>query len=156
LRLGLNAIDLSGQLQIRWDRNAPAVQRGAAATLEIGEGGQLKAEPLDQPHLRAGVFTYARRGERVDVTLTVTQPDRRVAREATSFMGKLPAAELTESPEARQAREDAAKQAAEFKSALEAQTKRTKKLEKSLDDVMKQLKQQQQRRLQNQDAEPPK
>ena len=29
LFLGLNAIDLAGQLQIRWDRNSPAVRQAA-------------------------------------------------------------------------------------------------------------------------------
>ena len=148
--LGLNAIDIEGQLQIRWDRNSAAVANALEAILVILDGPAPQAIELDPAHLRTGVFTYARQGARVDVTLTVHESGGRTAREATSFLGKIPSAP-SETPEARQQRDDLAQQAAKLKSDLNAQTARTKKLEHSMEDMQKQLNEQQQRRLQNMD-----
>jgi hypothetical protein len=153
LFLGLNAIDLAGQLQIRWDRNSPAVRQAAEGTLEILDGATPHAHALDPAHLQAGVFTYARQTERVDVTLSARQPDGRLAREATSFVGRPPdGGPAAENPDVRQTREDFAKQAAKLRSDLKAQTERTKTLEKSVADVQKQLKDEQARRMLNQDG----
>ena len=153
LFLGLNAIDIAGQLQIRWDRNSPAVRQATEGMLEIRDGATPHANALDPTHLQAGVFTYARRTESVDVTLSALLPDGRTAREATSFLGRLPqAGSAAENPELRKAREDFTRQTAKLKSDLAAQTKRTRTLEKSVADVQKQLKDQQARRLLNQDA----
>ena len=52
----------------------------------------------------------------------------------------------------RKAREEFTKQTAKLKSDLKAQTARTRTLEKSVEDVQKQLKDQQARRMLNQDA----
>jgi proteasome lid subunit RPN8/RPN11 len=153
LFLGLNAVDLAGQLQIRWDRNSPAVQQATEATLEILDGGAPHADALDPAHLQTGVFTYARRTERVDVALTARLPDGRVVREATSFLGRPPeAGAAAENQELRKTQEDFTKQAAKLKSDLGAQTKRTRNLERSLADVQKQLREQQTRRMLNQDS----
>ena len=153
LYLGLNAIDLAGQLQIRWDRNSPAVRQAADGVLEILDGATPRDNALDPAHLQTGVFTYARRTESVDVTLTARLPDGRLVREATSFLGRSPeAGAAAENPELRKTREDFMKQAAELKSDLNAQTNRTKTLEKSVADVRRQLKEQQARRMVNQAA----
>lgn len=152
LSLGLNAIDFAGQLQIRWDRNSPAARNGVSGALRIEDGPAPQVIPLDAAHLKAGVFTYARQAEKVDIALTVRQPDGREAREATSFLGRLPAQlPFSESPEARKQREDIAKEAAKLKSDLNAQTERTRKLERSLDEVKAQMRKQQRERLRNQD-----
>jgi proteasome lid subunit RPN8/RPN11 len=147
LFLGLNAIDLAGQLQIRWDRNSPAVRQAAEGMLEVLDGDAPHADALDAAHLQAGVFTYARRTEKVDITLSARLPDGRVVREATSFLGRPPDPGLENA-----AREDFAKQAAQLKSDLNAQTMRTRTLEKSVAAMQKQLKEQQSRRMLNQDA----
>ena len=39
--------------------------------------------------LAAGVFIYAREHERVDVVLITSEPDGRVVKEQSSFLGKL-------------------------------------------------------------------
>ncbi len=153
LFLGLNAIDLAGQLQIRWDRNSPAVRQAAEGLLVILDGTAPHANELDAAHLQAGVFTYARRTERVDITLSARLPDGRVVREATSFLGKpLEPGSTTGNLELRQTQEDFAKQTAKLKSDLKAQTERTRTLEKSMAAVQKQLKDQQSRRMLNQEA----
>jgi len=153
LFLGLNAIDLAGQLQIRWDRNSPAVRQAAEGILEVLDGDAPQANALDAAHLQAGVFTYARRTEKVDITLSARLPDGRLVREATSFLGRPPDAGFAAgSSELRKTQEDFAKQAAKLKSDLNAQTVRTRTLEKSMAAVQKQLKDQQARRMLNQDA----
>jgi proteasome lid subunit RPN8/RPN11 len=153
LYLGLNAIDLAGQLQIHWDRNSPAVRQATDGVLEILDGATPRDNALDPAHLQTGVFTYARRTESVDVTLTARLPDGRLVREATSFLGRSPeAGAAAENPELRKTREDFMKQAAELKSDLNAQTNRTRTLEKSVEEVRRQLKEQQARRMVNQAA----
>lgn len=153
LFLGLNAIDLAGQLQIRWDRNSPAVRQAAEGLLVILDGNAPHANELDAAHLQAGVFTYARRTERVDITLSARLPDGRLVREATSFLGRPPdPASAAGNAELRKTQEDFAKQAAKLKSDLKAQTERTRTLEKSMAAVQKQLKDQQSRRMLNQEA----
>jgi proteasome lid subunit RPN8/RPN11 len=153
LFLGLNAIDLAGQLQIRWDRTSPAVRQATEGAIEIHDGVTPHVHALDPAHLQTGVFTYARRTESVDVTLSARLPDGRQVREATSFLGRPPAAApAAESPELRRTRDDFMRQAAKLKSELNAQTNRTRTLEKSVADVQKQLKDQQARRMLNQDA----
>jgi hypothetical protein len=152
LFLGLNAIDLAGQLQIRWDRTSPAVRQASEGMLQILDGGVPQANALDLAHLQAGVFTYARQTERVDVTLSASLPDGRQVREATSFLGTPPGLGTSESPEMRKTREDFAREAAKMKSDMNAQSQRTKNIEKSLAEVQKQLKAEQARRMLNQDA----
>jgi proteasome lid subunit RPN8/RPN11 len=153
LFLGLNAIDLAGQLQVRWDRNSPAVREADEGMIEILDGATPHATALDAAHLQAGVFTYARQTERVDVTLSARLPDGRMVREATSFLGRSPDGEpAAENPDVRKAREDFARQTAKLKSDLRAQTARTRTLEKSVEEVQKQLRDQQARRMLNQDA----
>jgi uncharacterized protein YlxW (UPF0749 family) len=86
------------------------------------------------------------------VKLSASLPDGRVVREATSFLGKPPDPRSAESPDARKAREAFAGQAAKLQADLNAQTKRTKTLEKSVADMQKQLKDEQARRMLNQDG----
>jgi proteasome lid subunit RPN8/RPN11 len=153
LFLGLNAIDLAGQLQIRWDPNSPAVRQAAEGMLEVLDGDVPHANALDAAHLQGGVFTYARRTEKVDITLSARLPDGRLVREATSFLGRPPDSGLAAgNAELRRTQENLAKQAAKLKSDLNAQTARTRTLEKSMAAVQKQLKDQQARRMLNQDA----
>jgi len=155
--VGLNTLDSDGQLQIRWDRSSLPARTGIAATLEIAEGApaQPQSIPLDRQHLQAGVFTYGRQSEKVEVKLTVRLPDGRNVREATTFLGALPQRQPPpEDPEVRRQREELAQEAAKLKSDLAAQEKRTKRLERSLSDVQKTIRQQQLERLLNQ--APPK
>ena len=151
LSIPLDAIDSDGQLQIRWDRDALAVRQGTDAILEIDDGLLPRDIRLDALQLEAGTFTYARRGEQIDVKLTIHLPDGKQARGATSFLGKLP--ERTppaEDPEVRQQRDTLAAEAAQLRSDLAAEVARTKKLEQSLNQVKKALQEQQRKRMENQ------
>jgi proteasome lid subunit RPN8/RPN11 len=149
--VGLNTLDTDGQLQIRWNRNSPPMQTAVDAILEITDGPRPQAIQMDRPHLQAGVFTYARQGDRVEVKLIVHLPDGQDVRDVTTFLGKLPERKpAPEDPEIRKQRDDLARQAAKLKSDLEAQAVRTRKLEKSLTNVQKTLLDQQLQRPPNQ------
>ncbi len=90
--VALSAIDRQGQLQIRWDGQSRAVTEARDAVLAIADGGVSTDIPLDPQHLRAGGFTYARRGERVDAKLTIHEPNGSPVQATASFLGALPAA----------------------------------------------------------------
>jgi len=149
--LGLNTIDSAGQLQIRWDRNSPFVLRATGGVLSIGAGGPSRQEiPLDKAHLLSGVFTFARQTERVDVSLGLTQPDGHSSREVTMFIGKLPDTKPVEDPVAQAQRDNLTKQVAKMQTDLDAEIARNAKLQKSMDQMSKQLRNQQRSRLLNQ------
>jgi hypothetical protein len=150
--LNLTAIERDGQLQINWDRNAPAIRNALEATLEIGDGSQLpQSIALDQAHLHNGFFTYARQNERVDMKLILHQPDGSQVREVTTFLGKLPDHKPPEEdPEIRRQRDEMAAHASKLQTDLDRQAARTRKLEKDLKTIRDEMKQQQQRRMTNQ------
>lgn len=149
--LGLNATDHEGQLQINWDRNSRALLEARDAMLEITEGTAAQAIQLDSAHLRAGSFTYARQAEKVDIRLIVHQANAPDVREVTSFLGKLPEIKPpVEDPEIQKQRDELAKQAAKLKVDLNWQAMKTKKLEKDLQSMREEMRQQQLKRLNNQ------
>jgi proteasome lid subunit RPN8/RPN11 len=149
--LGLNTIDNAGQLQIRWDRNSPFVLQATGGALSIGTGGPSRQEiPLDKAHLLTGVVTFARQTERVDVGLNLTQPDGHSAHEVTIFMGKLPDSTPAQDPAVLEQRDSLAKQVAKIQTELDAETARNAKLQRSMDQLSKQLRKQQRGRLLNQ------
>jgi hypothetical protein len=137
--MGLRTADFDGQLQIAWDRSSPAVRQGAAGLLEIADGGGPlpRSIPLDLAHLQTGTFTYARQSEKVDVKLIVRRTDGQELREATTFLGKLPERKApAEDDTARRQREELAE--------------RTRKLEKDLQTMREEMRQQRLRRMVNQ------
>jgi hypothetical protein len=141
--VGLTTLDVGGQLQIRWDRNSPAVLNAEEASLVIEDGSNLpQAVQLDTTHLRLGSFTYGRQSERVDVALTLHGPGGQTTREVSTYLGKLPDVPRTQldDPAASKARDDAKELRV-----------RTKKLEKTVDDLRQQIKKEQKlKRLENQ------
>ena len=141
-------------MQIQWDANSPAVRQATDAILEIDDGPVRWEIQLDARHLKAGTFTYARQGERVDIKLAIHLPGGQQAHGATSFLGRLPERKPPpEDPEIRKQRDALAEEAAKLKSDLAAEVARTRKLEKSLDEVKKVLQEQQRKRMENQSPE---
>jgi proteasome lid subunit RPN8/RPN11 len=154
LSIGLNAIDTDGQLLIRWDRDSLAVRQATDAILEIDDGPVPRNIQLDPLQLATGTFTYARRGEQVDVKLSIHLPNEQQSRGSTSFLGRLPERKPpSEDPEIRKQRDALAAEAAKLRSDLAAEAARTRKLERSLDQVKKVLQDQQRKRLDNQSPE---
>jgi proteasome lid subunit RPN8/RPN11 len=149
--LGLNTLDADGQLQIRWDTRSPALLHAPGGVLLVGEGGAAPQRiALDQPHLLSGVFTIARQSERVDVSLSVVQPDGAQVHEATNFSGKLPDRAPKDEPPLQKERDDLAKQVAKMKTRLDEEIQRNHKLQRSVDALNKQLRDQQRTRMLNQ------
>jgi len=149
----LTATDVQGQLQIRWDRTAPAVLQGQKAVLEITDGVAKSAVPLDRDRLRAGNFNYARRSERVDVRLTIDNGRGGRLQDYTIFLGKLPDRNPPGDAWLKKQRDDLALEAARLKVELATQSERARKAERALEDLQKQVKREQQlRRLENQTA----
>jgi proteasome lid subunit RPN8/RPN11 len=152
--LGLNTIDRDGQLQIRWNTALPAVRDGVDAVLQIADGRPVpQTIRIDPAHLRAGVFTYARQGGTVDVTLILHLPGGRQVREATSFLGRDPApkAPPVANPAPRNERDQFAGEVSRLRAELAAAAERNRKLQKSLGDTQAALlREKQLRRLRNQ------
>jgi proteasome lid subunit RPN8/RPN11 len=140
--LGLNTIDSGGQLQIRWNRNSPAVLRATAGELAIGGGPARQRIPLEKAQLLSGVLTVARQTERVDVTLSVVEPRGGPVSESTMFLGSLPKASDNG---------NLSGQIEQMKSDLNAEIERNKKLRRSVDELQRALREQQRQRLANQD-----
>ncbi len=154
----LNTVDLAGQLQIRWDPNSAPVRTATGASLEIADGDPpLNVVPLDVRHLASGVFTYARRNERVDVTLALDRPGGTKVRQVTSFLGQKPPAPATppiavqpDAAQLKKEREEMSRAVAGLRTQLDAERERSRKLEKQLAAARAQLREQQLRRLGNQ------
>jgi len=151
--LGLSTLDADGQLQIRWDSRSPGVLHAPGGVLFVTNGGAAPQRiALDQSHLLSGAFTIARQSERVDVSLSVLQPNGVQLREATTFAGKLPEHAPPDDPVLRKERDGLAKQVAKMKTSLDEEIQRNRKLQRSVDALNKQLREQQRTRLMNQAA----
>ena len=138
-RLALNAVDDDGQLHIRWDGASMAVRQASGGTVVIADGPMPLIIPLDATHLQTGTLTYGRKTDRVDITLTVSQPGGREVREATAFAGGVPshpsatAADLA----VRAERDKLAAENEKLKADYGRQVLRSKQLELGMEDLRK-------------------
>ena len=151
--LGLTTTDSAGQLQIRWDRNAPAIRQGTGALLMIVDGdGTPLARGLDAALLQSGAFTYGRQTGRVDITMTVHQSGGADVRESAAFMGAAPRAPVApaEGPNARKKHDELT---VRLQTDLNKQAARTKQLEKNLEDMRLEM---QKKRMEAQIPDPEK
>lgn len=136
----LSVLDQNGQLNIQWDRNAPAVRNALEATLEITDGSPApRSIRLDSAHLATGSFSYGRESERVDVALTAREPNGRQVREQTSYLGKLPS----------QNRDALAEKTEQLQKDLDFQASRTRKLEKDLKGMHDEMQNEKRQRMSN-------
>jgi hypothetical protein len=128
-----------GPVQIGWDPHSAAVDKAESAVLEITDAGQSTEIPLDPRHLQAGVFTYLRRGDRVDAKLTIVGPGSQHAQATASFFGALSAPPQTaesepepdpETATLRQQNAELRKQTAKLKSDLAAARERIQELQR--------------------------
>jgi hypothetical protein len=138
--IALSATDHRGQLQIRWDGQSRAVTEARDAVLAITDGGVSADIPLDPQHLRAGGFTYARRGERVDAKLTIHEPNGSPVKATASFLGALPAAppSAPDDPALRRQAAELGKKNAELGKENGALGKQNAELSKQNADLQKQ------------------
>ena len=136
---GLNTLDIVGELQIRWNGRSSEVMQAAGGVLSLSGVGRPQEILLDHAHLLSGVFTVARKSDRVDVTLTLTQPDGRQSREATFFLGELPDEAVKPDLEAPRQDGGLAEQVSKIRSDLDAEILENRRLRKSLDDLSRQV-----------------
>ena len=87
---------------------------------------------LDNAHLASGALSYSRENERVDVTLTATEPNGRLVKEQVSFLGKAPSKKET-------AADPEAERAEKLQKDLNLEAAKTRKLEKDLKQSHEQL-----------------
>ncbi len=144
--LGLNTVDLDGQLQVRWNRNSPTIAQASSATLQIAGPNPMPAIALDREHLLSGTFTVERHSERVDVTMIVTGPGGGVVREATTYVGALPAHKPADSAVARPAvpavNAELLQEVRRLRADLDAETAHGKRLQKDVDFLAKEFRDQ--------------
>jgi hypothetical protein len=134
----LHALDYHGQLQIRWDKNARAAQRGSGAVLMIVDGAKRHSIPLDAAHLQGGSFTYGRDSERVEITLGIALPNGQTLSKSTIFLGRESGASAAEQ-EARRERDRLRDENATLKSALDAETARARQMNVDLGRARQEL-----------------
>jgi proteasome lid subunit RPN8/RPN11 len=136
---GLNTLDIVGELQIRWNARSSEVMQAAGGVLSLSGVGRPQEILLDHAHLLSGVFTVARQSDRVDVTLTLTQPDGRQIREATFFLGRLPDEGAKPDSEASRQEGGLAEQVSKIRADLDAEVLENRRLRKSVDDLSRQV-----------------
>jgi hypothetical protein len=69
--LALTASRADENLNVRWNRDAPAIRTAQKGLLEIEDGGFAKPVELDQDHLRNGSIVYHRSSGMVRFRLIV-------------------------------------------------------------------------------------
>jgi proteasome lid subunit RPN8/RPN11 len=129
--IGLSASGKDAQLQIRWDRESPAVRSASSAVLTLTEGVDSTTIPLEREQLLTGATTYIRKAERVTVSMTVQQQDGHALRETTQFQAPPP------DPAMVRRGDDLKTQNDQLKAALSRQAERARKAEKSLEAMRK-------------------
>lgn len=86
----LQAMDRKGQLQIQWDPDSDLIRRAMGAKLYIIDGSQRIFVQLDGKRLRRGAVSYARRSDRVELRMTLSEPDGKSIEEQATFLGTRP------------------------------------------------------------------
>jgi hypothetical protein len=90
--ISLGMIEQNGQLQIQWNRASHTILSSTGGTLEIVDGPDKRAIPMNHSELAQGSFTYARQTGDVQVRLTVNSSGSQPMVEASRFLGAAPAA----------------------------------------------------------------
>jgi hypothetical protein len=80
--LALKVAPLPHQLEIRWNRAAPAIASATKGSMSISEGGVTESIPFDQQELREGYVAYTPKTNDVSVRLEVMGKDGAVTRES--------------------------------------------------------------------------
>lgn len=88
--ISLQALEQAGQLQIRWNPAAGPIRRALGARLDITDGAERIFVRLDPARLQRGSVRYARRTEKVDLHMAVTQPGGKVIEGHAHFSGSRP------------------------------------------------------------------
>jgi proteasome lid subunit RPN8/RPN11 len=150
-KLALASTDRDGQLHIQWNAASRAALASTSGSLLIVDGSNPPVSvELGRPHVLTGSFTYARRSDRVDVTLILPQPGGREVREATLFASAAPAAPAAVAPPAAEPSGESTQalkaEIARLKQENAAQVERNKRIEKAMDELRKAIQRDEQRK----------
>jgi hypothetical protein len=80
--LGLTVKTEPHELEIRWNRNAPAIAAATTGTMKITEEGITENMPIDQDQLHDGYVAYSPKTNDVSIRLEVTGKDGHSATES--------------------------------------------------------------------------
>jgi len=85
--VNLQVGESQGELHIRWDTESALVRRATGAKLFITDGPERLFVSLDSSHLRRGAVSYARQTERVELRMSLSEPDGRTIEQEAIFFG---------------------------------------------------------------------
>ena len=83
----LQALDQKGELQIQWDPEAAPIRRAVGAKLFISDASERIFVKLNPERLQRGTVRYSRRSNRVDLRMTLDEPDGGMVEEYATFVG---------------------------------------------------------------------
>lgn len=83
----LQALDQKGELQIQWDPDAAPIRRAVGAKLFISDASERIFVKLNPERLQRGTVRYSRRSNRVDLRMTLDEPDGGMVEEYATFVG---------------------------------------------------------------------
>ncbi len=127
--ISLAVSEQAGQMQIRWNPQSEAISGAERGVVTIVDGASTWNIDLDSARLRSGAVNYSRQSERVDVALRLFRSNAPESREFSTFVGKLP----------QDTRKQQDEETTRLKTQLSDQEARTQKLERSIEDMKKQL-----------------
>jgi hypothetical protein len=84
--LGLMVTALSNQLQIRWNRESPAILASDHGVMRITENGITEVVPFDPAQLRGGYVAYGPKTNDVSIRLQVTGKDGAMTSESVRLV----------------------------------------------------------------------
>ena len=82
MALGLSAVSLPHQLEIRWNRQSAAIAASEKGVMKIMEAGRTEVVPFDPSQLRDGYVAYTPTTNQVSVRLEVTSKDGGIVAES--------------------------------------------------------------------------
>lgn len=96
--LNLRVEDLSGQLLIRWNPAAEAIEKTIAGSLSVREAGTERIISLSPEDLRSGSVTYEHAAGDVELQLTLRREAGAPVTEIARFVGQVQPAEPARDP----------------------------------------------------------
>ena len=132
--VSLSVIEREGQLQISWNHAASAVANAKSGSLEIADGPDVRKIPLSREVLATGKFTYVRKTGDVEIRFTVESPLGTQVQEASRFLGRAPAADMSpdEVKSLEQSRTELEAEVKKLRREKDAEASRIQQLERTL------------------------
>ncbi|MCU1276035.1 MAG: Mov34/MPN/PAD family protein, partial [Bryobacterales bacterium] len=92
----LQALDRKGELHIQWNPDSDLVRFAKGAKLFITDGSDRIYVKLDSARLRRGNVSYARRSDRVELRLALSEADGKLVEEQATYISARPALPRTD------------------------------------------------------------